>query len=71
MQKIDEIKEIKEKQVKIPSEEQRRTIMNSEEMQLFVARNYKFIERALNEKDVFDPFKSYYDDEESGNVGYN
>ena len=42
-----EEKEIKEQSVKLISEEQKRQILTSEEMQNFIVRNYKFIERVF------------------------
>ena len=46
----------------VPSEETRRQILNSTELSEFLTTKSKLVERALGEKDIFDMFKTYYDE---------
>jgi dynein intermediate chain len=47
----------------IMNEDSKRQLLNSQELSDFLGSKSKLIERALGEKDVFDMFKTYYDED--------
>jgi hypothetical protein len=68
MIEIEEVTNTTKIQKVLVSEDMRRQYLNSEDLSDFLANKRKLVERALGEKDIYDMFKTYYDEDDNDDI---